>query len=320
MESSSDPKRIDRVILACIQCRSRHIKCDAAQPICTRCIRDGKECTYQKSRRGGLDKAALARRRLRLQQESGHTQPNMDNSLELQSSKDLTSSSNYSTSGNHVCTGPIDPTSFLESQTFQSSPLVFQISNNRLLELYYEHFWPAFPIVLPFHYLQARSLNQQHELDQLLLVLYWIGSIYAPWTQSEPYYEAALTALNSIHLPRTPFNVQALMLFAAAQFHSDLRDEARKRMNLAVAIALELRMNQKVFAHAYGEANAVLEESWRRTYYMLNVCDQHFAVITNSPIYTLLTVPNFVDLPCDDVYFESGVSVTGFEDYVKSGH
>lgn len=312
MDSASDPKRIDRVILACIQCRSRHIKCDAVQPSCTRCAREGKECTYQKSRRGGLDKAALARRRLRLQQESegaqqNSTVPQMDNSLDLQSSAGLSIAENRPVSGNHVYTGPIEAISSVESQSSQSSPLAFQISNNRLLELYYEHFWPAFPIVFPVHHLQARVLNQQHGLDDLLLVMYWIGSIHAPWTQSAPYYEAALKALDSIHLPRTPFSVQALMLFSLAQFHCDLRDQARKKMNLAVAVALELHMNQKVFAYAYGEANPVLEECWRRTYYMLNVCDQHFAVITNSPIYTLLTVPNFVDLPCDDVYFESGV-------------
>ncbi|KAF2648095.1 hypothetical protein K491DRAFT_550174, partial [Lophiostoma macrostomum CBS 122681] len=55
---------------ACIQCRSRHVKCDSTQPVCTRCRRDGKDCTYTKSRRGGLDKAALARRRLMLQQQA----------------------------------------------------------------------------------------------------------------------------------------------------------------------------------------------------------------------------------------------------------
>jgi hypothetical protein len=50
----------------------------------------------------------------------------------------------------------------------------------------------------------------------------------------------------------------------------------------------------------------VLEESWRRTYYMLHVTEQHFAIQSMSPIHTLTAVSNKVDLPCDDEYFESG--------------
>jgi len=44
---------IRRVALACIQCRSRKVKCDATLPSCIRCSADGKTCEYQKSRRGG---------------------------------------------------------------------------------------------------------------------------------------------------------------------------------------------------------------------------------------------------------------------------
>lgn len=44
---------IRRVALACLQCRSRKVKCDATQPFCKRCQVDGKQCEYQKSRRGG---------------------------------------------------------------------------------------------------------------------------------------------------------------------------------------------------------------------------------------------------------------------------
>lgn len=48
------PKRqIRRVGLACVPCRSRKVKCDAALPSCVRCLADEKSCEYQKSRRGG---------------------------------------------------------------------------------------------------------------------------------------------------------------------------------------------------------------------------------------------------------------------------
>lgn len=38
--------------LACIPCRHRHLKCDAAMPVCTRCQNMETQCTYVRSRRG----------------------------------------------------------------------------------------------------------------------------------------------------------------------------------------------------------------------------------------------------------------------------
>jgi hypothetical protein len=40
------------VALACTECRSRHLKCDAGTPVCSRCLADKRECNYVKSRRG----------------------------------------------------------------------------------------------------------------------------------------------------------------------------------------------------------------------------------------------------------------------------
>jgi hypothetical protein len=121
----------------------------------------------------------------------------------------------------------------------------------------------------------------------------------------------ALEAITSPNLTHTPFNVQALMLFALAEFHCDNRVEARKKLSTCTAMALELHMNERDFARAYGENDSVLEECWRRTYYILYIVDQHLAVVTNTPFYSLLLIPNTVDLPCDDECFESGVRWNG---------
>ncbi|EUC46343.1 hypothetical protein COCMIDRAFT_35963 [Bipolaris oryzae ATCC 44560] len=219
MDQPSAEKRSERVVLACVQCRNRHVKCDAEQP---------------------------------------------------------------------------------------QNRVTFQIDNDRLLELFFENFWSSFPIVLPYPYLQTRRLKANHGMPVLLLVLQWIGSLYAPWVPSEPYREAALKAVASPTLERTPFNVQSLMLFALAEFYCDRKSQARKRLETAVTLALELSMNERDFAHAYGEGDAVLEESWRRTYYLLYCVDQHFAVVTNTPFHVLLAVPSNVDLPCDDEYYQRG--------------
>jgi len=39
-------------LLACVACRSRHLKCDAEIPSCGRCLSESRLCQYEKSRRG----------------------------------------------------------------------------------------------------------------------------------------------------------------------------------------------------------------------------------------------------------------------------
>lgn len=302
--STSEQRPINRVTLACIQCRSRHVKCDATQPVCNRCKRDGKECTYMKSRRGGLDKAALARRRLRLQQEEAKRTQRTDEIADHQSSNE---SSHSGDQDEHIAIPNFNTLNLFESSL--NNTVSFTVNTDRLTDLYYENFHPGFPIVLPLHYLNARKLNEDHGMDILLLVMQFVGSVYAPWTPSDPYYQTAFQALSFSDLPKTGFTIQALLIFAVAQHHSDNRLESRKTLDLAVSMGLELQINSKRFAYQYGEGNPVLEESWRRTYYFLQLTDQHFAVVANNPMFTMLNIPNYVDLPCDDEYYESGVSI-----------
>ncbi|KAJ4983331.1 C6 transcription factor [Stagonosporopsis vannaccii] len=307
----ADSKRIERVVLACIQCRSRHVKCDSNQPVCNRCRRDGKECIYQKSRRGGLNKEALARRRLKLQQEAEHAKQKAKEQIQVDEATSHNTPMSSSQGDDTIYSGRSSVPSLqdLRIQDHGPSPsatLSFQVNDERLLELYYEYFWPAFPIVLPQQYLMSRKSMESHGLEELSLVLEWIGSLYASWCLSEPYYQAALEAISSPLLPRTPFNVQAVMLFAIAQHHQDFRPESRKTLDLAILIALELDMNKRDFARLWGEGNPVLEESWRRTWYMLAISDQHFAIVMNTPIYQLADMPSDVYLPCDDDLYITG--------------
>lgn len=305
----STHKPINRIVLACIQCRARHVKCDGIQPVCTRCKSDGKECTYQKSKRGGLDKAALARRREKLQnQEVECTHKDSEISLRCapeSSSSDVTHALNPITSD---ATGLATSTTNLMDTDLASSQVAFQVSTERLLGIYYEICWPACPVPLPLHHLNERRLSEDHEMDTLLLVLQYIGSIFAPWTFPDSHYELARIALSSPLLPRTPWNCQALMLFATAQLHTSQTHNARGTLYKATFIAIEIGMNTQEFAITYGQGDPVLEESWRRTYHFLTLTDQHFAVIVNNPVYALISVPNLVDLPCDDEFYVSGVS------------
>jgi len=286
-----DSQPLDRTPLACVQCRSRHVKCDATQPPCSRCRREGKECSYQASRRGGLDRAALARRRLRLQQEAEAARQNPVNQA-----RDLEHN---------------PQSSAVVSNIAQQSQMAIQVSGDRLLDLYYANAWPPFPVALPHRQLRERLQNNpEHGLGVLLTILHWYGAIYASWTSSDPYYENALQALQQP--AATPFNVQALMLLAVGQHQCDKKESARATMDLAVSMALQLRMNEKDFARTYGEGDAVLEESWRRTYYFLYNFDQEFAIISRGLTFVTMNIPMTVELPCDDEEYESGVGVISY--------
>ncbi|ORY15892.1 Quinolinate phosphoribosyl transferase [Clohesyomyces aquaticus] len=187
-----------------------------------------------------------------------------------------------------------------------SSALSFTISSDRLIELYYENFYPSSPLTLPIHFLRERTRHQNHQMENLLLVIKWIGSIYAPWTPSEAFYQQAYQALLAPTLPKNGFSVQALLLFSIAQHHSDFRPEARKMLDAAITLGLELSMNTREFIRQQGEMNPILEESWRRTFYFLLLTDQHYSVTTSNPFYRMQGVPNQVDLPCDNEFYEAG--------------
>ena len=300
---------IDRVVLACIQCRRRHVKCDAGQPVCGRCKRDGKDCVYQKSRRGGLDKAALARRRERLQQQPVEL-PQQDTQPAVRRSTAPSGSHETNTVDASLLSrvGLVPDLMIAPSANATSSQVTFSINTERLIDIYYEFHWPSCPVTLPQHYLDKRRTDKAHDMDALLVVLQYIGSVFAPWASSEQYHDLAWRSLSSVALPRTPWSCQALLLLGTAQYHTGQAHDGRKALDMAVSIALELGMNTKEFAVVFGEGNMVLEESWRRTWYFLTLTDQHFSVIVNNPLYALMNVPSLVDLPCDDECYESGVS------------
>jgi hypothetical protein len=67
---------IKRMETDCLQkCRSRHVKCGAELPGCSRCATDDKPCFYAKSRRGMRDRNAPKKSKTST---SSKTSPNLD--------------------------------------------------------------------------------------------------------------------------------------------------------------------------------------------------------------------------------------------------
>ncbi|KAH7416852.1 C6 zinc finger domain-containing protein [Cadophora sp. MPI-SDFR-AT-0126] len=272
-----------RASRACIACRSRHMKCDSVEPVCTRCQLYGKQCIYTKSRRGGSHKAPPL----------PTTSPKVTPQTQTPGSANRTPST-----GNDTEFSP----------TF--SPLEARPrSQNQDLDLlasYYEFFNNAHPVVLPKRHFQARLHSNPSSLAYLLPVIHYIGSVYHPSIPSSPYLSLAESALSSPSLPIDGFSVQALTLFALARHCSDEYAIADKYVDRAIDTALALGMNRQEWAEENGEGDAVLVESWRRTWWLLFTVDGLFATISHYCTHRLQNVVMDVDLPCEDVEYESG--------------
>ncbi|KAH8585737.1 hypothetical protein B0O99DRAFT_646320, partial [Bisporella sp. PMI_857] len=198
-----------RVSLACIPCRDRHVKCDAKMPNCGRCVRNGKLCSYTKSRRGMRDRRA-AQGKPTLQ-----ARPLPEASLNPQYAR---------LSGQAA-----DP--------------------RRLLDLYYSFFHKAHPFVLPRHHFLSRLGKDSKLLKHLLPVINYIGSLYAPDISSPELREMALRQLDMVDIPPNGFTVLALLLLGIALYCEDGFGQARTLVDRGTYMALELRMNSKAFAN-----------------------------------------------------------------------
>ncbi|PVH81223.1 hypothetical protein DL98DRAFT_416953 [Cadophora sp. DSE1049] len=296
-----------RASRACIACRSRHMKCDSIEPICTRCQLYDKPCIYTKSRRGGSHKAPPAPttepRTTPQTQTPGsgsrpaNRTPSVDNENETEN--DNISKASWETLSNPLTLPEFSPTfSPLEPRSKQQDV--------DLLASYYEFFNNAHPVVLPRRQLLARMRSNPSSLEYLLPVMHYIGSVYNPEIPSSPYLQLAESALSSPTLPIDGLSVQALTLFALARHCSDEYDIAEKYVDRAIDIALALGMNRQEWAEANGEGDAVLQESWRRTWWLLFTVDGLFATISHYCTHRLQNVEMEVDLPCEDAEYESG--------------
>lgn len=214
--SAKRTKRI-RVSLACLPCRDRHVRCDAKQPVCTRCVMDDKECNYTKSRRGGLDRDALAARRSLLSashESEGETQSppvEQGETPQTDSTKDSYDDEGGAGASLPVPSSPpsspntsVYPASLQQQQ--QQSQHRSQVSDipsiatppehvpisdkldirtdsfigDLLIDLYYKCFHRLHPCVLPREYMEKllQDTSQQAMLKPLIAVMRFIGSIF----------------------------------------------------------------------------------------------------------------------------------------------
>lgn len=179
--------------------------------------------------------------------------------------------------------------------------------DQQLLQLYYQNFHTAHPILIPLSALQG-SLAE-HIPTQLVTIMRYIGAHYHPDESIRQTLRASALQTPS-SLPADGFWVQCMLLLAICEHAHDGESSSSTYIDLAVQRALELGMQHASFAIAHGHASPLLEEMWRRTYWELYVVD----VLLSAPrqqrsaLYHSHTLSD-VSLPCDEaLYNEAEVS------------
>jgi hypothetical protein len=323
--------RFPRSSRACIPCRERHLKCDG-RPVCSRCGLDQRSCIYTKSRRGGkrrqtlkvpvasfetvgLDSSSSSNTTF----ETSSTHHTSDTNGSSHSSvRHSTDSDPYPITGSsELIFDNLNPSAATELQwgaTYQPR----NHDTEKLLNSYYENFHDAHPITLPRWNLDLRRETNPDSVLVLVNVLEYIGSIYDEDEDCKKLQQVALSSLFDRPPPLTGYSVQALVLLSMALHCSDAYEHADQILDSAIDLALKIQMQCQEFARTNGEGDPVLEESWRRTYWMMFFLDSLFAAISYRQRHRLQDIIASTDLPCEDCDYEIGVrlvvrSLTSYE-------
>lgn len=318
--SASTRSTATRSPLACVPCRSRHLKCDGKRPYCTRCTEVTTQCHYAKSRRGGLDRAALAERRKRLattNSTSSASTPIRATSSQALPQLHQDPGQIFQRTGVHIQKNHslLDGLDFTEGHSGTGSLEVSlldacSIEDDSLIGLYFKNFHGFHPMVLPRKHLTRhhQEPSRQSSLKPLIAVLRFIGHLYGSLEWSTPLKEQ-LESCFSEASATDPVMVQCRLLYSIALFWYGHKNESKQEMDAAVRLALDLEMFRREFAAVHGDGDPVLTESWRRTWWALYIVDAYIAGTLGTMELAVVNVEATVDLPCEECEYESGVGL-----------
>ncbi|KAF2115109.1 hypothetical protein BDV96DRAFT_494084 [Lophiotrema nucula] len=301
------------VAVACVPCRSRHLKCDGGVR-CSRCRADGVDCTYIKSRRGWKGK-----RKSKPGENGAPTETttlNGSNGLVHGNVQQLPSPE-YSYSPELALGGPLSsaPQSL---GLVAAAPSITQYNLNGTQRLnhfgttgppdaisaFFLYFYDSHPFVLP----QARLLElfKSRAAPLLELAVQFMGSSFLPAVPTEMYKEALNRTIMGANYPKDVYSVQALCLFAIGlHAHNDV-PRAGQVFGIAQGLTLEIGLNRLDFALIHGNGDHVVEESYRRTWWSMYTVNGMMAAVNPGVRFTLKDVPTDVPLPCDNEAYFSG--------------
>jgi hypothetical protein len=110
--------------------------------------------------------------------------------------------------------------------------------------------------------------------------------------------------------PKDAFRVQAMLILAIGLDGYTYQEKALRILVDAQNLALEFGMNKREFASMNGNGSAMLEESWRRTWWELYIVDGMIAGVHQKSTFRMKEIAADVALPCEEKEFALGVSRT----------
>lgn len=298
---------------ACVQCRSKHLKCDGLSP-CTRCSSNSFECVYVRSRRGfkGPRRNGANATPSKANSVSGP----LDRSCPMINPGATRAASNVpsglATPPDHrLQTLPrgIDLPLFdigQELVSFEPKPLPPGLDlRERCIEAFFYHFYPAHPFILPRD--TFFRLRKERPLDHLEAAVRYVGSFYVPQAPTVALGLEAERTVYSADCPKDGFRVQALLILTIGLDGYTYQEKALQILVDAQDLALEFGMNKREFAFINGNGSAMLEESWRRTWWEMYIVDGMIAGVHQKSTFRMKEMPADVGLPCEERDYASGV-------------
>lgn len=311
-------------LLACLLCRHKHLKCDGQTPICGRCQVTGSECQYTPSRRGYKGPSKKRRANPTTPEQ---TATDFVPSYEPQSVGIPDLPPNWSLQNSGLSYAPVAPLllpSSSQSPVFLTDVLGSQqqppvqsgyvpmtpdsvsstysgAGDSYLIDIYYNYFHSAHPILRPLRCLDRSSIP--FFLEQ---VIKFIGSHFTPAASSETYRPTVVSSV--MEQERSIEKVQALLLLAIVLHSRNERPEAGECLSMAVDLAFELGLHQADCATKMGGGDPLREESLRRTWWELVVVEGMLTALGVQNTFHTAAIPLEVALPCEERVFEDGLA------------
>lgn len=266
--------------LACIECRRKHLKCDAKMPICDRCAAAGRDCRYSPSRRG-------------LKRKSTFTSTTLSPVHHL----GFATIRDFSDMPSAIPEGSVVDESVRHRQLNAET-----IHDEGLVNLFYTSIHPTHPLLVPrFMY------NEMKYPEALKLVVQFAGSHFTTDISSDGLRRVTIDAALS-NDSRDYHMVQARLLLAIVLHARGEINESVDMLAFAVSLAIELGINHREFASTHGNHSFIVEESIRRTWWELYVIDGLMAALQRKASFVCYTATSDVPLPCDETLYHNGIS------------
>ncbi|KAK0722965.1 hypothetical protein B0T26DRAFT_643976 [Lasiosphaeria miniovina] len=353
--SQSSAAQPPSVPAACLACRSKHLKCDGLTP-CSRCSSSNCECVYIASRRGYKG----PRRNTAQNPNKRHASSSPPYSEPADSCPMLLGRAPVSIPppAVHVFNPTIalpeqSPVSYATTTPAQPNPPLYRnpfapvLDPNamalttttvpptqapvlslaeRCFDAFYHFFHAGHPFVLPKEFfVRLLKDNSAPNVNVVLAAMRYIGSLYLDAGPARAtYLDEAIRLCYLSSTAKDGYLIQALLLIIIGLDGSCEQERARELLADCERFAIEIDLNKREFASMRGHGNNVLEESWRRTWWELYVCDGMIAGVHRVTNFLLFDISADVGLPCEEQQYLTGripptAYMEDFDDQIFSG-